>query len=281
LPPDKCHGGCPDKAAVADFSMLLRTALLSVLLVSCSSLPDPRTPPAAGEAEARRLLEQSAARAGHPWRRLHEVEVAYDGQWARLVRRLQPVLVDAGFRQGSRERYWPAQGRVEQTHRGPRGVKRVVRTPDAVEVWFNDRSAATHDERAAAALVADGYTLFLFGSDWLLAHGCDWRLDPSAATLPVDGDPCRRVFGVLRPGLGFAYADRVVAWISERDLRLRRVQFTLEGLASTAGADVEVTFRDFQPGPRGTEFPRHFVETVQRPLKISAHDWRMTELRAR
>lgn len=261
--------------------MLLRTALLSVLLVSCSSLPDPRTPPVAGATEARRLLEQSAARAGHPWQRLREVEATYDGEWARLVQRLQPVLIDAGFRQGSRERYWPSQGRVEQIHRGPKGTKRVVRTPDAVEVGFNDKPASSPDERAAAALVADGYAMFLFGSDWLLAHGSDWRLDPSAAPLPVDGDPCRRVFGVLRPGLGFAREDRVVAWISERDLRLRRVQFTLEGLASTAGADVEVSFRDFQPAPRGTEFPRHFVETVQRPLKIPAHDWRMIELRAR
>jgi len=266
---------------VADCRMILRATLLSVLLVSCSSLPDPRTPPAGGEAEARRLLERSAERAGRPWSRLREVEVEYDGEWARLVRRLQPVLVDAGFRQGSRERYLPAQGRVEQTHRGPAGVKRVVRTPGSVEVWFNDRPAAREDERAAAALVADGYSLFLFGADWLLAHGSDWRLDPSAAPLPVDDDPCRRVFGVLRPGLGLAREDRVVAWISERDQRLRRVQFTLEGLASTAGADVEVTFRDFQPGPRGIEFPRHYVETVQRPLRIQAHDWRLTELHAR
>lgn len=261
--------------------MILRAALLSVLLVSCSSLPDPRTPPVAGETEARRLLEQSAKRAGHPWRRLREVEVVYDGEWAQLVRRLQPVLVDAGFRQGSTERYGPSQGRVEQIHRGPKGIKRVLRTPGAVEVFFNDKPASSPDERAAAALVADGYAMFLFGSDWLLAHGSDWRLDPSAPPLPVNGDPCRRVFGVLRPGLGFAREDRVVAWISERDLRLRRVQFTLGGLASTAGADVEVTFRDFQPAPRGTEFPRHFVETVQRPLKIPAHDWRLTELSAR
>lgn len=261
--------------------MILRAATLSVLLVSCSSLPDPRTAPAGGEVEARRLLERSAERAGRPWSRLREVEVTYDGEWARLVRRLQPVLVDAAFRQGSTERYWPSQGRVEQTHRGPVGVKRVVRTPGAVQVWFNDKPAVSKDACDAAALVADGYSLFLFGSDWLLAHGRDWRLAPAATLLPVDGDPCRRVFGVLRPGLGVAREDRVVAWISERDQRLRRVQFTLEGLDSTAGADVEVTFRDFQPGPRGTEFPRHFVETVQRPLKIPAHDWRLTALRAR
>lgn len=261
--------------------MILRAAMLSVLLVSCSSLPDPRTAPAGGGAEARRLLERSAERAGRPWTRLHEVEATYDGEWARLVRRLQPVLVDAAFRQGSTERYWPLQGRVEQTHRGPAGVKRVVRTPGAVQVWFNDEPAASGDACDAAALVADGYALFLFGADWLLARGSDWCLDLESAPLPVDDDPCLRVFGVLRPGLGVAREDRVVAWISERDQRLRRVQFTLEGLESTAGADVEVTLREFQPGPCDTEFPRHFVETVQRPLKIPAHDWRLTTLRAR
>lgn len=260
--------------------MNLRVAWLSVLLVSCSGLPDPRTSPEGGHDEGRQLLQRSAERAGRPWQRLREVEAGYAGEWGRWVRRLQPVLVDAGFRQGSRERYLPPLGRIEQTHRGPAGVKQVVRTPDAVEVVFNQRPATCEDELNAAALVADGYALFLFGADWLLARGSEWRHDPGEPSRPVDDDACRLVFGVLRPGLGYAREDRVVAWISERDQRLRRVQFTLEGLASTAGADVEVTFRDFQPGPGGTEFPTHFVETVQRPVHLHAHEWRLIDLQA-
>jgi hypothetical protein len=70
-------------------------------------------------------------------------------------------------------------------------------------------------------------------------------------------------------------------WISQRDHRLRRVQFTLNGLASTGGADVDVTFGDFQPGLRGTEWPRHFLETVRRPFTAKAHEWQMTELKVR
>jgi hypothetical protein len=96
----------------------------------------------------------------------------------------------------------------------------------------------------------------------------------------IDGDPCDLVFGMLKPGVGRSDEDQVIAWISQRDKRLRRVQFTLNGLASTVGADVDVTFDDFQPGPNGTEWPRHFLETVRRPLTVKAHEWRMTALTA-
>ena len=99
--------------------------------------------------------------------------------------------------------------------------------------------------------------------------------------MAVNDDPCWLISGLLKPGIGRSKGDRIILWISQRDHRLRRVQFTLNGLASTGGADVDVTFSDFQPGPHGTEWPRHFLETLRRPFTTKAHEWRMTDLKVR
>lgn len=249
------------------------------LLAACTSLPNPDSPSGKVSGEAVKLLEKSAAKAGKPWRSLEKVEVAFTGEWTKIVQKMQPELVNAAYRKSSREVYFPRLSRVEQTHTGPRGIKSVVRTPGKIEVGFSEYRTATEVEKDAAALVADAYTMFVFGADYLLSRGHDWRLWLSMQRQEIEGDPCSLVFGTLKPGVGRSGQDKVIAWISQRDHRLRRVQFTLNGLESTAGADVDVTFSDFQPGPNGTEWPRHFLETVRRPLTLKAHEWRMTELK--
>jgi len=60
--------------------------------------------------------------------------------------------------------------------------------------------------------------------------------------------------------------------------RLRRLQFTIEGLASTRGADVDVTFSEFWEAPDGSVWPGRFVEWVKRPVLVEAHEWWMTSL---
>lgn len=262
----------------------MKSALVLIVLsvlTGCSSLPDPNL--VLGEAcrEAVELLEKSAAKAGRPWRSLKRVEVAFSGRWTTIVQKLQPDLVDAGYRQSSREVYSTRSGRVEQNHTGPQGTKHVVRTPGTIELTYNGTNTSTETAQDAAALVADAYTMFVFGADYLLARGSDWRLWLSMQRHEIDGDPCSLVMGTLKPGVGRSTQDKVIAWISQRDHRLRRVQFTLNGLESTAGADVDVTFGDFQAGSRGTEWPRHFLETVRRPLTVKAHEWRMTDLRVK
>jgi hypothetical protein len=254
--------------------------LLSLMIAAgCSSLPNPNLCSGKAGDEAVRLLEKSAAKAGMPWRRLDRVEVAFSGKWTKIVQKLQPELVNADFRQSSREVYFTRSSRVEQTHTGPRGIKNVLRVPGRIDVRFNGNKTVTETEKDAAALVADAYTMFVFGADYLLARGNDWRLWLPMQQQEIDGDPCALVFGTLEPGVGRSKQDKVIAWISQQDHRLRRLQFTLNGLESTAGADVDVTFSDFQNGPRGTEWPRHFLETVRRPLTVKAHEWRMTDLK--
>jgi len=255
--------------------------LVCLLLAACTSLPDPNRQSGPVSDAARQLLVKSAIKAGRPWRRLDKVEVAYAGEWTRIVQKLQPELVNAEYRQSSKEIYFPRLNRVEQAHTGADGTKTVLRTPEKVEVRLPLHRQPTEVEKDAAALVADAYTMFTFGADYLLARGSDWRIRPVMQRQEIEGDPCTLVFGTLKPGVGRSGEDKVIAWISQRDHRLRRVQFTLNGLESTAGADVDVTFSDFQRGPQGTEWPSHFLETVRRPLTVKAHEWRMTELKAR
>ena len=251
------------------------------LLAACTSLPTPNQSLGQASQQAVRLLEKSAEKAGKPWRRLDRVDVAFTGEWTKIVQKMQPELVNAEYRKSSREVYFPRLSRVEQTHTGPSGTKTVLRTPGKIEVRLPVYRQPTETEKDAAALVADAYTMFVFGADYLLARGHDWRIWPVMQRQEIEGDPCSLVFGTLKPGVGRSAGDKVIAWISQRDHRLRRVQFTLNGLESTAGADVDVTFSDFQPGPNGTEWPRHFIETVRRPLTLKAHEWRMTELKVK
>lgn len=248
-------------------------------LSSCGSLPNPNQTHAAPSAQGSKLLRLSAERAGSPWTRCDKVIVALAGEWSEIVPRLQPELADAGYRGTSNETYLPRLNRVVQTHKGPSGTKHVVRTTGDVLVEYNGKRS--HDKTAndAAALVADAYTMFLFGADYLGARGGDWVVVPASRDHTINGKPCWLVAGTLKPGLGRAAEDRVIAWVSKSDHRLLRVQFTLNGLESTAGADADVTFSDLRRGTAGMEFPHHFVETVRRPLTAKAHEWRITSLR--
>ncbi len=260
-------------------SSLVLVVFLLASLNACSNLPNPNRPGPRAETAGKPLLAQAAQVAGHPWTRLRRVEVGFDGEWTQIVSKLQPELVDAGFRQGSTEVYAPRLAKVEQHHQGQAGMKDVLRTPDTVTVSFNGVPATDNVRLDAAALVADAYTIFVFGADYLLARGQDWHV-LDGGPVAIGDDSCWLVSGTLKPGIGRSAEDKVIAWISQRSHHLRRIQFTLNGLESTAGADVDVTFDDFQPGPKGTTFPRHFVETVHRPLHIKAHDWRMLSLKA-
>ncbi len=230
-------------------------------------------------AAARALLDRAAKRNRDPWNSLREVRVGYDGEWTGIVKRLQPVLVDAEHRKSSQERYQPRQRRIEQTHRGPAGVKRVVRDGRSVEVVFKhqgeNRGPASEEERAAAALVADAYQVFLFGPSYLNAEAEELE---QLAAKELGGELCDRIQGRLRPGLGFAAEDRFIAWIGRDSGRMHRFQFTIDGLASTRGADVDVTFSGFERLADGREWPTRFVEYVHRPVFVKAHEWEMTSL---
>ncbi len=250
-------------------------AVLALVSVSCSSLPVPGPSGSAPQPGAAALLRESAARQGDSWRKNRIVRVAYTGDWSRSAVQLQPVLTDAGFRKSSIEIYQPRKHRVSQTHRGPSGVKSVTSRVGAISVAYNGNPSTDLETLASSALVADAYTAFLFGPSWLAAKA-DQCTTLGVRTL--DGEPCDLVAGRLLPGFGSHREDHFIAWIGRETKLLRRLQFSLNALESTRGADVDVTFSGHRKARDGSVWPTSFVEYIHRPLLLKAHEWRMTSL---
>lgn len=228
-----------------------------------------------GSDQAKAILKQSADVAGDPWGSYKWVKVSYDGEWTGIVKRLQPDLVDGDFRKSSDEVYNTRTEVVNQVHRGPGGKKDVERSRSGVLVSYNGQVIENDSRVDASALVADAYTAFLFGPSWLMRKGENLKL---IGEQKIEGEVCDGVQGVLRPGFGFSEEDRFIAWISRENKQMRRLQFTIDGLASTKGSDVEVTFSEYWKASDGSLWPGRFVEWVQRPVFVKAHEWTMTRL---
>jgi hypothetical protein len=249
----------------------------ALLLVSCSTLP---VPGPGGDTvrsnDAISLLRKSASLQGDSWSNYRSVEVAYEGKWSDIATRLQPVLTDRDFRKCSIEIYQPSAGLVSQTHRGPQGTKEVNRRQRRVSVRFNGVRSTNPEVLDSSALVADAYTVFLFGSSWLAQNGRDLRCLENRS---IGGELCSLVAGRLSPGLGNSHEDHFIAWISSDSGILKRFQFSLNGFESTRGADVDVVFSNHWKAADGSIWPGRFVEHIQRPLFVKAHEWKMTSLK--
>lgn len=255
---------------------LLFIVASAFLTVSCATLPDPKIvarSPSNGEAIA--ILKKSASAHGDPWKRFSEVKVSFDGEWSTLATRIQPVLTDPDFRKSSIESYQPGRKRILQIHSGPGGTKKVMRSGSSISTTYNGKPTDDPEKLDASALVADAYTIFVFGSSWLSENAKNLQILPDRK---LNGEPCHLISGSLQPGVGASSEDHFIAWISKDSSLLKRFQFTLNGLQSTRGADVEVTFSEMKTAPGGTIWPTRFIERIQRPLNITAHEWRMTSL---
>ena len=183
------------------------------LFAGCSTpLPLIARPP--GDAAAAKRLQESAEAHGlTAYRALTDINVSYSGEWRPLINRIQPELVDAGFRGDSQERLIPMAGVVAQAYTGPLGRKQVSwrrsRTSSnetgEVAVWFNGVLSSNPAAQDTAALVAEGYALFLLGPLWLANRDLPMQL---AGTERVDDRLCDVVNVWLSPGLGKAATDR-------------------------------------------------------------------------
>ena len=255
------------------------------LVGGCSTplplIPAP-SPAPGGDGAAARLRDSALAHGLDAYRALTDINVSYDGQWRPLINRIQPEIVDQGFRGSSQERLMPSAGVVAQAYTGPMGRKQVAwrrgrGTPGDlgdVSVWFNGVRSDDAAARDAAALVAEGYGLFLLGPLWLADRGLRMQM---AGTERVDGRTCDLVEVWLTPGLGCVAADRVALCIDRVDQRVHRMRFTLEGFTGTRGAVAEVD--TFEHETRfGVVWPMRSYERVVHPLALPAHDWRITGL---
>ena len=255
---------------------MLRLMLISTLLLmaGCAAqFPEPTG--SRNHAAAAVVLDRSiAAHGGYLFEQPGSVRVSYDGEWRNVVKVLQPVLVDAGYRQSSDEMLDLSTAGIVQVHNGPDGTKLVARTADGVAVSYDDVESDDETTRAASALVADAYTLFLAGPSFIRQR--DARLSMlEPATL--DGAVHQRIHAVLEPGFGFSERDEAVLWINEETGLLGLVHFTIEGLASTRGAHVDVAFSEHKEID-GFVWPTEFYERVRAPLRVPAHSWRVLDL---
>ncbi len=264
---------------------LNRRTFLAVTLpwLAACATPLPLVPrPPSDKGAALRLQESAEAHGLSAYRGISDISVSYEGQWRPLVNRIQPEVVDAGFRGGSQERLMPAQGIVAQAYTGAAGRKQVSwqrgagtkDRPRNVAVWRNGRPDLDAASRQAAALVAEGYGLFLLGPLWLVDRGLSVR---PAGTARVDGHDCDVIDVWLSPGLGEVSMDRVALFIDRADDITRRFRFTLEGTEKTRGAVAEVDTFDHERR-FGVLWPMRSYERVVHPIRLPAHDWHVTGL---
>ena len=256
-------------------------ALTLPWLAGCAT-PLPLVPaPATDAAAAARLRESAEAHGLAAYRQITDINIAYTGEWRPLIDGIQPEVVDAGFRGGSQERLMPRLGINAQAYRGPKGEKFVAWRRGAggadlgeVGVWFNGTRSSDPARLQAAALVAEGYGLFLLGPLWLNDRALATRL---AGTERVDGQLCDVVEVWLVPGLGQIAGDRAALCIARDTSLTRRVRFTLEGAAGTQGAVAEVDTFEYE-SRFGVMWPMRSFERVVHPIALPAHDWRIAGL---
>lgn len=245
------------------------------LLSSCASPQICTRPITTSQPEAQALVVASQkAHGSAAFARIRDLSVRYEGKWATIGPRFQPVLVDSKFRGASEERLILTPRIVAQSHTGPGGIKKVLRQQDQALVSYNGITSEDSEVMQAAALVADAYTLFLLGPLYFQQCGTVFVMMGES---PVDQDLCDEVLAILRPGFGMAKEDRVILYIDRSSKRLRRVRLTLNGLDSTRGAEVDVTFRDFK-NIDGVLWPTDFDERIRSPFKLHAHHWKLRGL---
>ena len=255
--------------------MLRAAFLVSLLLVAGCAAQFPEPIGSRDHAAAEAVLEKSiAAHGGYLFEQAGSVRVSYDGEWRSVVKVLQPVLVDAGYRQTSDEMLDLTSAGIVQVHNGPDGTKRVARTADEVFVYYDDVASDDETTRAASALVADAYTLFLAGPSFIRQRDARLALLEPAT---LDGESHQRIHAILEPGFGFSERDEAVLWISAETGLLGLVHFTIDGLASTRGAHVDVAFSEHEEID-GYVWPTEFYERVRAPLRVPAHSWRVVGL---
>lgn len=260
-----------------DRLLLGMSVLIVALAAGCGSAIIPELEPVAVSESAELLLERSLEAHGgaEAWEEVDDVSVRYSGEWlSRIVVRLQPVLSDTAYRTSSEERYLFDEGVVAQSHEGRDGRKYVLRTPDGVDVWYDGTPAQDEEVLAAAALVADAYEMFLTGPRFFAERGATLS---ALGSRTVDGEPRVALLAIVRPGFGFSEEDRAVLYLNPETSILERVRFTLNGVESTRGAEVEVRFGEHRE-VGGILWPTHFYERVESPVSLAAHEWWLEDI---
>lgn len=247
---------------------------LVLLLAGCAGFPEPRGELSFddgldAEAWFDRLME---AHGGNLSDESRDFNLAMTGEWYSLIQRIQPLVTDADYRVSAEERYLPSKDLYVVRHRGPAGTKTVWRKGRDIRVWYDGEAVDDPDVLAATAMTTDAFMLFHYGPSFLARRATDMT---RLAAGRENGRRYPRVLLSIEPGFGQAEHDQVVAWIDPESHRLFRVHITLNGFETTQNAHVDTTFSDYAE-QGGYWFPNTFEERVRGPIRIDAHDWRIT-----
>ena len=143
--------------------MSLVVMLLLALVQGCASRGFPPLTENGIDPQAAALLQRSAERHGlAAWQQLQDVSVAYAGEWSWLVPRLQPELIDAGYRQKSEERLILGEGGLlgqSAADRYQPGKDRRIRMPQwrqrMLKVLCDASGHGRHERLYGAGLILD------------------------------------------------------------------------------------------------------------------------------
>ncbi len=252
--------------------VVIRCLLVTLLVLSSGCAPTTlsrlQTQAPSGEAESiwRKSMSAHGAEA---FAEVRDLNVRYAGEWSYLGPSFQKILADVEHRQGSEERLLISEQVISQSHTGPAGNKFVASSPTSSKVWLNSSPVTDDAIIQSSTLVAQVYRLFLLGPFYFQRSGVTWFSAPDGK---VDERDTYSVAAVLRPGFGFSEEDRVLLSIDKENHLLLRVLLTLNGSPSTRGAEVDVTFKNFQR-INGILWPTYFDERIRAPLRLHAHTW--------
>jgi len=259
------------KVRLATFATLFA---VPVFLAGCAGFPQPREGPQFDDGlTAEQWFERvMRAHGGDLSQDPRDFNLAMTGQWYSLIQRIQPLVTDAGYRVSAEERYLPSEDLYVVRHRGPEGVKTVWRRGRDIRVWYDGEPVDDPDTLAATAMTTDAFELFHYGPSFLARRATEiQRLRPGRES----GRSYPRLLVTIEPGFGQSPRDRAAVWIDPQSHRMFRVHITLNGFDTTQNAHVDTTFAGYvQQG--GYWFPTIFEERVRGPIRINAHDWRIT-----
>jgi len=220
------------------------------------------------------LADCLQAHGGQPELEFSQVQLSVSGTWGSMIKRIQPLVTDFGYRIDSKETYYIRDGRSRIEWNGPEGTKVIEWNYPDVKVFYNGTESEDPDVLASSAMTSSTFELFHIGPSVLARRGGDpVRLSDEV----IDGRLHHRLYFVFEPGFGLSSRDEVVAYIDAATKRLFRVWLTIEGFRTTKGATVDVTYLDYE-NISGYLFPSKLDERVRAPISIHAHSWWNTHM---
>jgi len=258
--------------------------VLSLLLCACAGVPIASDTAQSTDKGLALFEATTAAHGRRAFEKINDISIAYDSHWYKLIQKIQPILTDGQYRQGSEERLILKTGITAQQHNGEGGTKLVFRQRDyslssingSSQVWYDNKQVLDDEViRDSASLVVDAYRVFLFGP---LNYLAGEHIFQDAGSTRIDDQVVDKLLIITRPGLGESPEDRHLLFIDRKSGLTIRIRFTLEGLVSTRGAVVETDFSDFV-SLHGVMWPTTFFERVTKPIpNLPAHRWSLLGL---